>query len=543
MLVREIEEHDVVETLDAAESIFRARLEADAELFELAAHFADLHSGHTSPRHRRTLPGMERSVQIGGTGTPSVAEFALAEFGARIRMGTVGTRFYVADALDVRHRLPLIWRQVRSRSARIGYVRLVANKTRHLSVEAAALVDAAMADFVDGSLPWSRFEARLLGKVVAADPEAAAARESAKAAEQVARRTRGSEDGTAGFYIRSTIGVIARIDASIAYLADALAALGDTDTLDERRVKACVLLANPTQAVELMTAFAAHRSRTSDEPLPLDDPTDAPGEPDSGPCPTCGSHRGGGEPATDALSRMDTFARRCRFEPAHLPNWVAALATQAEVDARRCWRFDWGKLLPPVTLNLHVAAEDLRRGAGGVVRWDGEGPISHAFVHDHLRPLHSYVIQPVIDPAGMAPVDAYEIPDRHRRAVRLRTPADCFPFSSNTSERMDVDHTLAHRHAPQGAGEKAFMSHLENYGPLGRFHHRIKTHGHWTVRQPFGGLYLWRDPHGQVYLVDHTGTHKVTSSGSTAGPARTFDADLEMYPSEVVIDADFGRTG
>jgi hypothetical protein len=65
---------------------------ADAELFELAAHFADLHSGHTSPRHRRTLPGMERSVQIGGTGTPSVAEFALAEFGARIRMGTVGTR-------------------------------------------------------------------------------------------------------------------------------------------------------------------------------------------------------------------------------------------------------------------------------------------------------------------------------------------------------------------------------------------------------------------------------------------------------------------
>jgi hypothetical protein len=246
MLVREIEEHDVVETLDAAESIFLARLEADAELFELAAHFADLHSGHTSPRHRRTLPGMERSVQIGGTGTPSVAEFALAEFGARIRMGTVGTRFYVADALDVRHRLPLIWRQVRSRSARIGYVRLVANKTRHLSVEAVALVDAAMADFVDGSLPWSRFEARLLGKVVAADPEAAAARESAKAAEQVARRTRGSEDGTAGFYIRSTIGVIARIDASIAYLADALAALGDTDTLDERRVKACVLLANPT---------------------------------------------------------------------------------------------------------------------------------------------------------------------------------------------------------------------------------------------------------------------------------------------------------
>ena len=62
------------------------------------------------------------------------------------------------------------------------------------------------------------------------------------------------------------------------------------------------------------------------------------------------------------------------------------------------------------------------------------------------------------------------------------------------------------------------MSRLDNYGPLGRFHHRVKTHGRWVLRQPFAGIYLWRDPHGQVFLVDHSGTHKVTAPG--AGAAR-----------------------
>jgi hypothetical protein len=41
------------------------------------------------------------------------------------------------------------------------------------------------------------------------------------------------------------------------------------------------------------------------------------------------------------------------------------------------------------------------------------------------------------------------------------------------------------------------------------FHHRIKTFGGWQVAQPFPGLFLWRDPHGAVYLVDNTGTRRV----------------------------------
>ena len=73
---------------------------------------------------------------------------------------------------------------------------------------------------------------------------------------------------------------------------------------------------------------------------------------------------------------------------------------------------------------------------------------------------------------------------------------------------MQVDHTIPH--------DQGGQSGIGNYGPMTVTHHRIKTHGNWQVQQPFPGIYLWRDPHGGYYLVDHTGTR-----GSTATKART----------------------
>ena len=509
----------VGDTLDAVSRLHAVRADADAGLFELAAVFADQHAGASLPADGAALPGLERSVRVGGAGTPEVAEFAFAELGARMQMSPFSARRLVADALDVRHRLPLIWARVLRREARVSNARLVAARTRHLSAQAAAFVDAAMVAFVDGSLPWGRFETRLAGKVVAADPGTAAEREEAAAREQFARRTRSSEHGIAGFYLRSTVGVVARVEASVAFLADALAAFGDRDTEDLRRVKAMALLANPARAVELLAAFAALRARTVDEPLHVPgaglDPLDQPGE---------GSGLDELDQPGDPLTRMDTFARRVGFTPTRLPT---GLSTGPRDDETPGFCFDWADLLPSLTLHLHLSTEDLARGQGGVVRWEGEGPVTHRFVHEHLRPLHRYLITPVVDLAHQAPVDAYEIPDRLRRAVHLRTPADTFPYSSNLSRAVDLDHTVPHAHA--NAGE----TRAGNLGPLGRHGHRIKTHGRWTLRQPFDGIYLCRDPHGRVYLVDHTGTHPV-------GPPTTYDPDLDLWPTDTVIHAEFG---
>ena len=111
-----------------------------------------------------------------------------------------------------------------------------------------------------------------------------------------------------------------------------------------------------------------------------------------------------------------------------------------------------------------------------------------------------------MDIEGQAPVDGYEIPDRHRQAVHLMTPADTFPFASNTTRSKQIDHTEPYQH---GAERPNGQSGLGNYGPMTTFHHRIKTFGRWTVKQPFPGVYLWRDPHGTLYLVDNTGTRRL----------------------------------
>ena len=85
---------------------------------------------------------------------------------------------------------------------------------------------------------------------------------------------------------------------------------------------------------------------------------------------------------------------------------------------------------------------------------------------------------------------------------------------------------------------------MGNYGPLGRFHHRVKTHGRWRVAQPFDGIYVWRDPHGHFYLVDHTGTRKITPPSGRARrqPAEQPDVRkpvvIELYRSTVTLDLD-----
>jgi hypothetical protein len=554
MVATAIDEYGVEETLDAVESEWLEMVAGNATIFQLAAHYADVCVGEGAPTSRRMLPGTERSVQLGGAGTPMVREFAAAEFGARMRMGTVGARHYIADALDSRHRLPKLWSRLCAGEVRVAWIRRVAARTRELSPEVAAKVDDEMVEIADGRLPWSRFCAVLEGKIVAADPETARRREEDRRREVFAKSSRYSEDGVKFFSIRAPIALIVRFDATVAYLAQALEALGDTDDEDHRRVKACAILANPTQAVELLAMFAAHRARAG-EPEPADDPALDEGDyplPDvDDPAPTTDAEdpddaersrsRDHQAPVTQSGEAADPTVPR-PFRPAELPEWL-----RRACDPTTSVLLDWPKLLPTVCLYVHVAKETLDGATGGVARWEGESPITVQYVRDQLAPLHDIRVQPVLDLADQDPVDAYEISKRHRRAVHLRTPADCFPFSSNTSSAVDVDHTEEFvRHADGGPAEPG-QSRMGNYSPLGRFHHRIKTHGTWTVRQPFDGIYVWRDPQGHFYLVDHTGTRKITPPGprrpGTGAPrkSRKFDIEIVEPDFEIVLEEDLGH--
>ncbi|MGN6129776.1 MAG: DUF222 domain-containing protein [Nocardioidaceae bacterium] len=602
------------EILAAVESLNRRQMQIQAQLFRYAYDFAILHDSETL-RHVRgggVLPGTERAIALGGEGTPLVAEFAAVELGARMQMGPVAAGYYLADALDVWHRLPKIAARLDAGEIKVAYARLVAKETRHLSAEAAARVDADMAPFADERLPWTRFCDRLAGRIVAADPELAARREAEAAARQSVRSARRSAHGLKGFHVKAPVALVVRFEATIAYVAEALAALGDPETLEQRRIKAWAILANPTQAVELLATFAAHRAGQTDQPLdggpeppppdlddePPPDSRDATGEdPVDAPPDDVDEQAAEDPPLDDEAEDQPPPDRETEHEvgdqtpppvitplpwrPTDLPEWLARLTAAAagqpptradgvaSAPSNRPgkpsgedsgsgtptgWAWSWSHLLPDVDLVVHVAKETLDAG-DGVVRVPGEEPMTWGYVRDRLGPHARFSISPVLDLAGQEPVDAYEIPTRHRRSVHLISPAECFPYSSSTSTCVDVDHnepfefeddtsgTDSHSGSPSGHRKPARpgQSRLDNYGPLGRFAHRVKTHGRWTVKQPVLGIWLWRDEHGEIYLVDNTGTRKATD-GTVAGrpghqPQR--DCAIELYPSDTVLEVDF----
>jgi len=421
--------------LREVERLHTEREAASAQILMAAVEWA--HQRDRECATRSNIPGGERLARPGGEGTPMVAEFAGAELGSSLQLSPYAGMRLIADALDLRYRLPRLWERVQRLEVREGYARFVARKTRDLTLAQAGQVDAAVADVADGRIPWSRFESVVEAAIKKADLEGARAREEAAAREQFARATRASEHGMAGFYIRADVATIARIEAAVAHLAERLRQLGHEGTLDERRVLAVLVLTDPAQALRLLT--------------------DPPAQP--------GQSGESGEPG--------------------LP--------------------DPADLLPTICLYVHLGGTGVARIEPGDTH-GVHGPVTEEWVRHMLGERCRFRIVPVVDPLGQAPIDAYEIPERHRQAVHLVTPADIFPYASNTTRNVDIDHT-----EPWGRARDAGRSEIGNYGPMTRFHHRIKTHGAWDCKQPYPGLFVWRDPFGRLYLVDHTGTRRLSA--------------------------------
>ncbi len=511
----------VEDLLDTVETWHAEQTEREIGIFVAAARFADLHGPESRPdRGGPVLSGMEKAKPLGGAGTPKVWEFASAEFAARIGRSPHGGRALIADALDCRHRLPKLWARVCAGQVPVRYARHVAQQTRELSGEAAGLVDAAVAEYADGRLSWTRFETLVAAKIAQADPDRAAEQERTAAEETFAKVGRSNEHGQKTLYVRTAAAAMVRIDATLAFLAEGLAALGDTDPLDRRRATAMLVLANPVQALQLLQAYAQHRAHQ-------------------------GNVQGndGGNDGEHHPAPLDVFDDK--RDPSDATDPAAAFTRpfgphEIRPDSRFGCGFDPRKLLPAVTVYLHLYARTDTGQVGPVARWEDEGPITAQYVRDILGPAANFVIRPVIDLAGVAPVDGYEVPDRHREAVHLRSPADVFPWASSTSRRQQVDHTKAY--VPPDHGGPPGQTALHNLGPLTQFHHRIKTFGGWQVKQPFWGIFLWRDPHGRLYLVDHTGTRRLGKSESATTPSEPpapADLTVDIYPDDPAVELYF----
>ena len=403
--------------LDFADSCARQIQEAQCHLLRAAYQWAIIHDPDRLDPTQAGQPGREKARLYGGAGTPQVCEFAAAELGARIGRSPYAAAQLMADALDLHHRLPQLWARVQRGEVRASYAGHVCAKTRDLTPAEAAFVDAGVVESADGRIPWTRFEALVEAKIAQADPERTRQLEEQASKATFAKKTRGDAHGMGTFMVRADHATIDAIDGYVTSHANQLAESMPKATVDERRVHAVLLMANPDATpVAGETAIA--------------DPT---------------------------------------------------------------------SLRPKVVLYLHAYAGP---DTTGIARLEGHGPVTEAWITRVLGPRAKIRITPVLDLADQAPVDAYELPDRHRQAVHLITPADTFPYASSLSRKQQVDHTIPY--------EKGGESGIGNYGPMTRRHHRIKTHGKgWAVKQPFPGIYIWRDPHGGYYLVDHTGTRRV----------------------------------
>lgn len=131
-------------TLADARACLTAQRELDAHQLALAGHWADLHHPDNLPaatteleRRRRRFSG-EYGVRPGGSGTPEVLASCFSELGGVLQTSALGARHLVADALDLRHRLPQLWTDVRAGRVRGWQARRVAAATRQLPLAAMA---------------------------------------------------------------------------------------------------------------------------------------------------------------------------------------------------------------------------------------------------------------------------------------------------------------------------------------------------------------------------------------------------------------------
>ena len=353
-------------------------------------------------------------------------ELCLPELAIARGVHSLAVRSAMADVLDLRHRLPLIWEHLQTGGGEIWVARKVAAMSRHLDRFEVNVVDAGVADALAGESP-SRVLRIAQAKVIEADQVGYRERLETELRKRYVGLSRTDEHGLRHVIARVEAGDAAWIDAMVDRVADALAQRRDLipdvpaeATKSELRSVAFGWLAHPERVVELL----------------------------------------GDAPARD-------FSR------------------------------------PTAILYVHLHQAALEGGWTGVARCEGLGPL----LLEQVRRLLGHarvVLKPVIDLNSGSSVNAYEFPEAVKERTHLRCPGEVFPHASRMSRHVDLDHPFSfNRHGPPGqTGD-------HNVAPLGRTHHRAKTHLGYHLRQVGPDDYVWSTPHGQHRHVDGRGTHEI----------------------------------
>ena len=418
---------------------------AAADLLDVAARWADLHPPE-SIHHAAafTVPGCEHEEPIAGEGCPLVAEFCVPELGAVLGMSSTSAKKLIGHALELRHRLPRLWRLVQTESVPAWQARLVAEATIHaapaLTAEAAGWVDAQVAAVVGkvGPAQLDRLLAESIRRFELADPDPAADPEDGYLSVDPRHATLDDREvhyaGTMHFEADLDLADALDLDRALAQDAAVQKALGSAESLDVRRAKALGALARTQTALDLHTQ----------------------GHTDTR--------------AHDGLPAAREVVLHAHFD-ATITDGPAALGPTGRLEEHQ-------KLL----LLDQVKA------------WCGDSRTK-------------VTIKPVIDLAAELSAPGYDIPDRIREQVALRDRTCAFPWCTRPARRSDVDHITEYDHdADQDGRPQPGPTTSSNLAALCRFHHRLKTFTAWTYRMVAPGVFEWTSPHGHHYRRDRTGT-------------------------------------
>jgi len=439
--------------LHAAEDSVREGRLLEVRKLELLLAWADLHSGdpQAEPGAVPIRFGGPRLINLGGEGSPQVCDLALLEIAIARHEGVMTTRNALADAFDLRHRLPAVWAGVKAGRCEIWVVRKVARWSRRLDRHQARIVDTAVAAALDEAP--SRILAIAEAKVIEADP--AAHRE----------RIKTNQKGKGVWYPESRPGSQVDEDDDTAGIGTVFARIDEADALAHARM-----------VEDLATALAEHAPPTADgeEPLGMDH------------------------------WRAEAFAMLA--DPAAVLAFLRSIEDTDDTEPQ-----DQGPTPTTAEIVVHVSLTDT--GAfGSVARVEGLGPRLLDQVRDLLRRHAHVTVQPVIDLHTGRSVNGYEHPTDVKHRTELRTVGDVFPHATTIFTKRgrapDHDHTVPYdRHGPPGqTGD-------HNDTPLSRHHHRAKTHvPGYTVLQVGPDTWICGTPHGLYRLVTGGGTRPITQA-------------------------------
>jgi hypothetical protein len=477
-----VDDLDAAGTLAIAAGAVTARRAAGVVELEVAARWADLHSADPQARPGAVpvWAGGDQLIGYGGDGTPPVQDLCLPELAVALQVSVAAAGLLVADALDLRHRLPKVWVAVRELQCEPWLARKVARTCRRLDRHQAAAVDEAIAGGagVIGTESPGRVLRATEAAVIAADPAAHAARVEAALRARCVRLSASDDHGLRNLFARLDAGDAAWIDALVDRVADILTARPDLladaglpaqASRDELRAEAFGWLARPDQLTDLLASATVP---AADDPQLPDEPDSDAGPSDPGPHPP----EAGGPARRGSAGRRGTDRRAVLHLHLH-----GTLARDAVDGTLRC---DLAPVASVAELGP-LALDQLRRLLGNA----------------------EIKLTPVVDLAAHRAVDGYRHPADVTTRTLLRTDGEVFPHATRSARQLDLDHPTPYR--PPARGGPPGQTGDHNAAPLTRRVHRAKTHRPYQVTQLGPGEYLWRTPHGLHRHVHPDGTDTI----------------------------------